>query len=194
MHFRTLAIAAAAVAALALGAAATSASAAVTLAAGESGCDLYTTGCLFNHGGNGEFDDPGLIVAAYNAGHDATPPPEDLPELAFLGKTGAGGVTFVNNGASFVFTDLPFDVGFYSIKTGDAQILVFGLNPATDSFTATNGRILNDNFQPRDISHVTFFGAGVRAIPEPATWAMTILGFGGVGSVMRRRRHISVPG
>jgi hypothetical protein len=26
-------------------------------------------------------------------------------------------------------------------------------------------------------------------VPEPATWAMMILGFGGVGGLMRRRRE-----
>jgi hypothetical protein len=26
------------------------------------------------------------------------------------------------------------------------------------------------------------------SVPEPATWAMMILGFGGIGSVLRRRR------
>jgi hypothetical protein len=26
------------------------------------------------------------------------------------------------------------------------------------------------------------------AVPEPATWAMMIVGFGGVGALMRRRR------
>jgi len=30
---------------------------------------------------------------------------------------------------------------------------------------------------------------GVAAVPEPATWAMMILGFGGVGATLRRRRH-----
>jgi len=30
---------------------------------------------------------------------------------------------------------------------------------------------------------------GVAAVPEPATWAMMILGFGGVGATIRRRRQ-----
>ena len=30
------------------------------------------------------------------------------------------------------------------------------------------------------------------AIPEPSTWAMTILGFGGIGAVLRRRRLAAV--
>lgn len=32
-------------------------------------------------------------------------------------------------------------------------------------------------------------GGGGNEIPEPATWVMMIMGFGGVGALMRRRRH-----
>ena len=34
------------------------------------------------------------------------------------------------------------------------------------------------------------FAAG--AVPEPATWAMMLLGFAGIGSVVRRRKSIAV--
>ncbi len=38
-------------------------------------------------------------------------------------------------------------------------------------------------------SNLTLFSTGVAgAVPEPATWAMMILGLGGVGAAMRRRR------
>ena len=30
------------------------------------------------------------------------------------------------------------------------------------------------------------------AVPEPATWAMMILGFGALGSVARRRRRLAL--
>jgi hypothetical protein len=30
--------------------------------------------------------------------------------------------------------------------------------------------------------------AAVSAVPEPASWAMMLLGFGGLGAVLRRRR------
>jgi hypothetical protein len=33
---------------------------------------------------------------------------------------------------------------------------------------------------------------GLSAVPEPATWAMMILGFGLVGGVMRRRQRQTV--
>ena len=35
-------------------------------------------------------------------------------------------------------------------------------------------------------------GGEVSAIPEPATWGMMLLGFGAIGSVVRRKRRVSV--
>ena len=37
-------------------------------------------------------------------------------------------------------------------------------------------------------------GAGPTAVPEPATWAMLLVGFGALGSVLRRRRRVSPAG
>jgi len=177
---------AAVAATFALGLAAATPASALTLVAGEEDCDLYTTGCLFDLAGN-EFDDPAAYVAAYNAAHDPTPPPEDLPaDMFFLGKLEAG-QDFDDELFEVDFTDLPWDVSFYSIKAGSDQVLLFGLSPPSDTFTVSNLRIRHA------ISHVTFYGGtdgggGGNEVPEPATWAMMIMGFGGVGSMMRRRR------
>jgi len=186
MHFRTLAIAAAAVGALTLGMSAAPA-AALTLAAGEEDCNLYTTGCLFDLAGN-EFDDELAYIAAYNAAHLPAPPPEDLPADIFeLGKLEAG-QDFGDDLFEVDFTDLPWLVSYYSIKAGSDQVLLFGLSPPSDTFTVTNLRI------DHGISHVTFYGGtdggGGNEIPEPATWAMMIMGFGGIGAMMRRRRFV----
>ena len=34
------------------------------------------------------------------------------------------------------------------------------------------------------------FTISVQAVPEPATWAMLILGFGGIGAALRRSRSM----
>ena len=183
------------VASLSLGAPAT---ADVVLVAGQFDCNLYGNGCLFTHGGGGEFDDGLLIQLAYNATHNATPAPEDLPVLTYLGKAeedpAMGDVSYVNNGANWVFSGLPWNVSFYTVKTGSTHIILFGLDPASNSFTAFNTQI-PDGIKPKDISHVAFFsapggggGGGGNVIPEPGAWALMILGFGAAGSMLRRRR------
>ncbi len=42
------------------------------------------------------------------------------------------------------------------------------------------------------LDNVVLAGPAVGAVPEPATWAMLILGFGVVGGTLRRRRHVRV--
>jgi hypothetical protein len=38
------------------------------------------------------------------------------------------------------------------------------------------------------IDDISVTGSAVAAVPEPATWAMMLVGFGGLGAAMRRRR------
>lgn len=187
---KVMGFAAAAATALTLGMVATPASATIVL--DDPGCDLYSSsGCTFTYDA-GEFDDAALIKAAYDLAHLAAPPPEDLPaDFAFLGKTGEGGIDEVPmDQDSFTFTDLPFDVSFYSIKAGSDQIVLFGLSPATDSFTTGDSKAILGHA----ISHVTFFGGddggGGNEIPEPGTWALMIMGFGAAGAMLRRRKAV----
>jgi hypothetical protein len=54
-------------------------------------------------------------------------------------------------------------------------------NTTTHTLTLTNGQ---------GSSNAQIFGTGVQAVPEPATWAMMLLGFCGIGVSMRRRRRV----
>ncbi|SIN62103.1 PEP-CTERM protein-sorting domain-containing protein [Parasphingorhabdus marina DSM 22363] len=49
----------------------------------------------------------------------------------------------------------------------------------------------NDSFGVNEIRIETPLG-GVGAVPEPATWAFMILGFGAIGGAMRRQRKTNV--
>jgi hypothetical protein len=62
-------------------------------------------------------------------------------------------------------------------------------DPAYNSVTGGPGRQpTNGNFVLNDISADAV--AGVAGVPEPATWAMMLLGFGGLGAVLRHRRTL----
>ena len=52
-------------------------------------------------------------------------------------------------------------------------------NTSTHIVTTANGQ---------GVSNAQIFATGGGAVPEPATWAMMLLGFGGIGMAMRRTR------
>ena len=58
-----------------------------------------------------------------------------------------------------------------------------------DAGGITSGSItMSTYFNNPGISHVDLFDGGAPGVPEPATWAMMLLGFGGIGFAMRRGR------
>lgn len=113
------------------------------------------------------------------------------------------GLTSFNAGDTFRFSADPEGGG-----CGSAVIDVRpGLTSGTLGISATfsNGMILsgstwvqelidplgNPNADSNQLYRLTL-SAAVGAVPEPATWAMMILGFGAAGTALRRRRRVSV--
>lgn len=45
-------------------------------------------------------------------------------------------------------------------------------------------------FEPNNVAFATVIPAVAPAVPEPATWAMMIVGFGAVGLAIRRRQEV----
>jgi hypothetical protein len=96
------------------------------------------------------------------------------------GGTGSTNVTFGNGGAATYHSDI---VDFSHEVAGSEEFAFFllGANPhfgagagaGLNSFTANGG----GNFD-----------AITASVPEPASWALMILGFGGAGAMLRRRR------
>lgn len=77
----------------------------------------------------------------------------------------------------------------------NANPLVTGgwqVNPGQLVFTINDNHLLGDNFA---FSWAMTCGndviqGQVAGIPEPATWTIMIMGFGGIGAVLRRRRQV----
>jgi hypothetical protein len=82
------------------------------------------------------------------------------------------------NGATEVFTTIIFGGG---VNTSFRYFGLDGVGPITS--VILNASSFSDFVSVAEISS----GIGTAVIPEPATWAMMILGFGLVGFAARRR-------
>lgn len=77
-------------------------------------------------------------------------------------------------------------VTFIGVKAGNDFILYQLGTPASSGTWSTAG-LVNKRGIPHALSHLAFFGSETP-VPEPATWAMMVGGFGLVGAAMRRRQ------
>lgn len=97
------------------------------------------------------------------------------------------GESIVGAGATSGTWSLPgFNVAYLAVKAANTFVL-YETSGSTGSWdTIGNGG--NRHGQAQGMSHLVFFGAQAVAVPEPATWALLILGFGVVGAGLRRRQ------
>jgi len=77
---------------------------------------------------------------------------------------------------------LAFASGSHTSPTSNG-VVTFNANGGPEIIGATFTS-LRDSFEVDNLA---------RGVPEPATWALMILGFGAIGSVMRRRQRATVP-
>jgi len=121
-------------------------------------------------------------------------------------KFGSDGKVDISTNFSSI-TGSEFDISFtggqtntlaftYTPGAGDPNIHYFSVKQANgfalfyDSDPITSGLIDLSEYFPNNpgYSHITFFNSGsTPAVPEPATWALMLLGFGAVGWGLRRR-------
>lgn len=111
--------------------------------------------------------------------------------------------------SGFAFTHLEFDLNAPTNQgpQPDWNVTLYGYDANnaqfSETFLANNNEFFNVNaIDGQVITHVSFTSAsdlvavgqvrigGAAAIPEPATWPLMILGFGGAGAMLRRRRAL----
>lgn len=151
---------------------------------------------------------PGVCTTA--GAETLTTPANGQARIEALDGSLAGLQFFLTSGDSF--TEFEFNL-FQSLNTLQT-VTLFGLKGNGDPFTQTfnlDGKgqnyfsglaTLGDVFTKvafdasgvgvSDIRQVRIGGFAGAAVPEPATWAMMILGLGLVGAAMRRRRQSTV--
>ena len=188
-HMRTVTkVLAAACAAAAFAIATPAAASTVVVGSCDSVTDGDAQGCLFS-GNINENPDPTNVnsyknaEAAYNLLKDpditlnwitAT----DASDFGDFGSVviGPGGLsgTFDLSGSGFLLE-------FYAVKYGNQFTLYEYLGTDGTGSWVTNGK--------NGMSHIAFFGSPGNSVPEPATWAMMLLGFGAAGTALRRSRR-----
>jgi PEP-CTERM motif-containing protein len=132
------------------------------------------------------------------------------------GQLGLGGIS--DNLGAFTLSALPFtyDGQFFNLLvtftappgagagafTADLTGTVLGLNgggvfldfdnnsnnPLNLNYTGGSFQFWVNDVNISSFSTVQILSGGIRSVPEPATWAMMLLGFGGIGFAMRRRQ------
>jgi hypothetical protein len=156
-----------------------------TAAAGNPASFNATAGTYTQAGLNGGFS---VLYSGVNttiAGHHLVPG-ENLLSGTFTdawiqgsGGTGSTNVTMGNGGTATYSSALEN----FSNVIPSSEEFAFNLLGATPKFAALKGKALT-TFRANGGGN---FGA-VGSVPEPATWGLMILGFGGIGAVLRRRR------
>jgi hypothetical protein len=132
---------------------------------------------------------------------DSSPTPDAVGTDSFVLQDVSGNYSeipgntgTVNYLADFEFYNADFGGGFFArnfydgndlLTTDGAQL--FG--GTVDAPTFTSGSYTLTDYSDESISYnLTIGSAALPAVPEPASWALMILGFGAVGSAMRYRR------
>lgn len=143
-----------------------------------------TTGCLFS----GNDNDAADIDAAYA---DVFGSPLGLTSLYKFTPPSGSEIT------SGAWNWAAAGVSYISVKAGNGFML-YSVDPTATSGSWTTAG-LSDKFNKdgseklKGLSHYTLWaGPPTSAVPEPATWAMMIIGFGAAGGMLRSRRRNSV--
>ena len=97
------------------------------------------------------------------------------------------------SGSPFTYNFAPLQLSGYTIFAAHFGNFPDSNAPNVTAFwlldlgsNTTNSVTINDG---KGVSNAQILGTGTPAVPEPATWALMLFGFAGIGVTMRRRRQ-----
>jgi hypothetical protein len=142
---------------------------------------------------SGSYSDGGTLSGTFTT-DDALTTLESTSLTVSGGTLGLDGVIF--NEASYITAgtqDLPNSFSLLALSSVNKSLSLVFSSPLTLSGATLS--TASDNYQQfvgtRTIVRGSVVNANPSALPEPATWAMMLLGFGGIGFQLRRRRSQS---
>ena len=98
----------------------------------------------------------------------------------------------IASGSPFAQADIYIN-GILTVSNLDLLVSLGNYNPDHQDFSAYSDItkvVIHDNIDPAGTGYDTIsFTPNVAAVPEPATWAMFLLGFGGIGFMVRNGRR-----
>jgi hypothetical protein len=107
-------------------------------------------------------------------------------------------ITVMNVGTGQTVSYNPFFLGndnYADLGAGvfqNSARLNFGFLLGNTGFTPNIDSLYSVNLTSNDNSLTVYAKLGAGAVPEPATWALFILGFGLIGAAMRRKTSVAV--
>ncbi len=136
--------------------------------------NVFKAGGLFDGANDTPFTGT-ISIFAYQGNNAEDISDYQAMSFASIGSFGVGPGVSVGDVFSFDITDafnFAIDEGFASLGI---RLQAVPLNPNSQAWTFDTFRLTSDNQTS-------------GAVPEPATWAMLILGFGAIGIAARRRK------
>jgi hypothetical protein len=139
-----------------------------------------------------------LSQGAYNTFNDTHPSAQPDITLTPITDTENGDFSdfgsFTGAGTSSGTWSLPgFDVDFVAVKAGDFFVLYELASAVSSGSWSTADIHVGNSPNAPNLSHLVFFGTAAGGAPEPAAWSIMLLGFFGLGAVVRRRSVRTAP-
>ncbi len=138
--------------------------------------------------------DPNSSATSLNVGDIGAASPNGEFSLSTLGSTGTNDYYFEiqspGNSASSFLSDFNVSGNVTSQVVGVTSLLTSNAaSPISTSFNLTPGTVYD--LQVSGTAGTSFIAnvQAVSAAPEPATWALMVLGIGAIGVAMRRSRQ-----